>query len=513
MENLAVAYVRYSDHKQDDGFSVEYQMTEIQQHLIKLGLEFEKAYIDTAVSGRKVAGREGFFRLIHDVKAGYVKNIVVYKFNRMFRNSYESHKYRKLFKKHGVNLISVTQQIDDDTSSGRLMINVMSDIDQYQSETISDHVKSGMREMARQGYFTGGTVPFGYKTVLEKGNEKPRKIYEIEEEEAEKVREIFSLYSEGFSLRYLQEFLTACGCFTRQGKQFGITTIARMLRNDFYIGTLRYKTTGYDPIVVENAVPVIIDNETWQAVQERHEQNKLLKPRKRKDLYALTGKIHCKMCGAHFFGCASGSVQRGKKYYYKYYTCANRKNYKSCNCNKIRKDEIESFVLSEIRKNILNEKSIDSLSIDIATLCNQTPDEIESTLKDLRKRKADIEGKLETLIDLRLSGAMSNDILAKKSIALEKDLSTILLEINRMEVKKRNAVTPNSVREYLTKFFDGLENPDDYAMKNLFDNFVERITIDNGEIALTLRVSPFAPFEDKQASGQPHISLSTKRNR
>lgn len=513
MNNLAVAYVRYSDHNQDDGFSIEYQLSEIQEYCLKNGLELDKAYIDQATTAKKVAGRDNFFKLIHDIKAGYVNILIVYKFSRIFRNSYESHKYRKLFKKYGVKLISITQQLDDETSTGRLMINVLSDIDQFQSETISDHVKSGMREMAKQGYFTGGTVPFGYKTVLDKRSDKPRKVYEIEEKEAEAVREIFKLYADGFSLRYLQEYLTNQGWFTRQGKQFGTTSIARMLRNDFYIGTLRYKTTGYDPIIVENCVPVIIDAETWRAVQNRHEQNKLVKPRKRKDLYALTGKIHCKYCNSHFFGIASGSVQNGKNYYYKYYTCANAKNYRSCDCKRIRKDEIEAFALNEIKKHILNEKSVDVLAKEIASLVNETPDQIDRKLKDLRKQKADIKAKINKLLDLTLLGTISNEILAEKNVALEKDLSTVLLEIQRLEIKQRNATTPESVKEYLTRFLDNLIEPDDHALKNLFDNFVERIEIDNREILLTLRVSPFAPFEYNAPSGQPHVSLNSRLER
>ena len=504
-----VAYVRYSDSNQDDGFSVEYQLTEIQEYCIKNGLEFGGAFIDTAVSGRKVAGREKFFELITEVKAGNIDTIIVYKFSRMFRNSYESHKYRKLFKKYNVKLVSVTQAIDDETSSGRLMINVLSDIDQYQSETISDHVKSGMREMAKQGWFTGGTVAFGYTTEIIKDGDKTRKKYVIEEKEAAHVREIFRLYAAGASLRELQEYLTNVGCFTRQGKQFGITTIARMLRNDFYIGTLRYKTQGYDPIIVADAVPFIIDSATWLQVQKRHDENKLLKPRKRKDLYALTGKIYCSICGAHFFGCASGSKQRGKTYYYKYYTCATRKNYRACNCNKIRKDDIESFVLKQIKENILNEKSIIALSRDIAKQCNATPAAIDKELKAARKEKEKLEKGIEKLLDLMLDGTITKELLARKTVLLEKDLSTVLLNIHSLEAQKKNAVTAEKVAQYLNKMFDGLQEMNDKALQNLFNNFVNRIDIDNEKVVLTLRVSPFAPFVDKSASGQPHVILST----
>ena len=85
-------YARYSDTKQDDGYSIEYQMSECQDYLNKQGLSLTKTYIDQAITGTKVAGREAFHELINDVKNELIDIIVVYKFSRIFRNAYESHK-------------------------------------------------------------------------------------------------------------------------------------------------------------------------------------------------------------------------------------------------------------------------------------------------------------------------------------------------------------------------------------------------------------------------------------
>lgn len=506
-------YVRYSDHKQDDGFSVEYQISEIEEFLYRNGLELYKHHIDQATTATKVAGREAFFDLINDVKEGLVDIIVVYKLNRIFRNAYESQKYRKLFKKHGVKLMSVTQQIDEDTSAGRLMTNVLSDIDQYQSETISDHVKSSMREMARQGYFTGGTVPFGYTLDVIENGKKVRKKYKPDETESAIVQKLFELYADGYSLRYLQTYLTERGFFTRQGKQFGITTIARMLGNDFYIGTLRYSTQGYEDVVVENAVPPIIDEDLWRRVQERKNANKLVQPRKRKKLYALTGKIYCGICGEHFFGMQSGSTQNGKYYGYRYYVCAKRKNYQACNCDRIRKDYIEDIVLSEIKKRILNEDAISSLARDIAALCNSTPDEISSEIKNLTKRKTTLEKQIDTLIEMRLSGELSADILKKKSVVLEAELAETINQIYTLDERRRNSVTAESVEEYLRSMLSHADSADDEILKNLFDNFVDRIVIDNERVDVSLIVRPFGRSAYKKPSGHPHISIYAKMNR
>lgn len=501
------AYVRYSDHKQDDGFSVEYQMTEIDDFMYRNGMEQPKYHIDQAISGTKVAGREAFFELVNDVKDGLVDVIVVYKLNRIFRNAYESQKYRKLFKKHGVKLMSVTQQIDEDTSAGRLMTNVLSDIDQYQSETISDHVKSSMREMARQGYFTGGTVPFGYTLEIIENGKKPRKKYKPDEAESAVVRKLFELYADGYSLRYLQNYLTDNGHLTRQGKQFGITTIARMLGNDFYIGTLRYSTQGYEDIVIESAMPPIIDARLWQKVQERKNANKQVQPRKRKRLYALTGKIYCGICGNHFYGMQSGSKQGGKYYAYRYYICSKRKGYQSCKCDRIRKDYIEDIVLQEIKQRILNDEAISRLASEISAICSSSPSEITAEIKSLSKRKKEVEKQIETLLEMRLNGEMSAAILKKKSVGLEAELAEIDINIFSLEERLKNSVTPESVERYLRSMLSHADSTDDDVLKNLFDNFVERIVIDNETVDVTLVVRPSARSAYKKPSGHPHVAL------
>lgn len=507
------SYVRYSDHKQDDGFSVEYQLTEINDFIIKNGLELQKHHIDQAISGTKVAGREAFFELIHDIKEGLVECVVVYKLNRMFRNAYESQKYRKLFKKHGVKLMSVTQQIDEDTSAGRLMTNVLSDIDQYQSETISDHVKSSMREMARQGYFTGGTVPFGYKLQEIENGSKKRKKYIPDEAESEVVSTLFRLYADNYSLRQLQQHLTAQGLKTRQGKMFGTTTIARMLKNDFYIGTLRYKTEGYDEIVIENVVPPIVPLDLWARVQERKQANKLVKPRKRKDLYALTGKIYCGLCGAHFFGIRSGSKQKNKYYDYKYYVCANRKNYRTCKCGQLRKDYIENLLITEIKKNILNDTAIDRLASEISALCKASPDKLSTELKELKKRRKELDEQLDELLDLKLKKKISADRLHKKSIVLEAELAEVENNIFSVEAQQKNAITSESVKAYLYSMLENVDTADEDILKNLFDHFVEKIIITDETADIYLIVRPLGQVAYKKTSGHPSVTLYSKHKR
>lgn len=52
----AVAYARYSDHNQDDGFSIEYQMSEMQDYCLRNNLELVNTYIDQATTAKKGCG-------------------------------------------------------------------------------------------------------------------------------------------------------------------------------------------------------------------------------------------------------------------------------------------------------------------------------------------------------------------------------------------------------------------------------------------------------------------------
>ena len=507
-------YARYSDTKQDDGYSIEYQMSECQEYLNKQGLSLTKTYIDQAITGTKVAGREAFHELINDVKNELIDVVVVYKFSRIFRNAYESHKYRKLFKKHNVKLISVTQLVDDETSSGQLMIGVMANIDEYQSAVISDHVKSAMREMVSEGFFAGGTVPYGYKLEMVQYGKKTRKRYVPDEYEKEVVKKLFELYADNYSLKYLQDYTKSIGASTRQGKSFGITSIARMLRNDFYIGVLRYNAQGHEPIIVYDIIPPIIDKVLWDRVQKRHKSHNYVRPRKRKDLYSLTGKIICGKCKKHFFGIRSASVQRGKKYDYKYYVCSTSKTYSECSCKRVRKDFLEETVLNEIKKNILNEKAIYQIANEIIAKLGENPDNQKAKLKELKKELSTVKSQISELLELRSLRLVNNAYVAEHMAKYEERAKELDIQIMSIEQQTKTTLSHAMIVDYLNKMLTISDTTDDEVLQTIFNNFVDKIVIDNEEIKIYLFVSPSVDKIGLNVpSGHREWSLLTKHKR
>ena len=232
------AYIRYSSVMQDDGFSVEYQMNEIEEYCKRSGMFLEKTHVDQAMTAKQIAGREAFFDLLNEIQSGNVDVVIVYKMNRMFRNAEESHVYRKKFRQHKVKIISVTEPIDEETSAGRLTANMLANLDQYQSEVIADFVKSSHREMTRQGYFTGGIIPIGFKTQIEEHGKKTRSRLIIDEAVAPFVREAFKLYAEGYSVKYILSYFRENNIKNNIGREVSSKTFLRMIRLKIYIGTL-----------------------------------------------------------------------------------------------------------------------------------------------------------------------------------------------------------------------------------------------------------------------------------
>lgn len=515
--NRTRGYIRYSDHKQDDGFSVEYQTTEIKDYCYKHNLELQKLHIDQAQTGTKVAGREEFFSVMEAVKNDEVDTLIVYKLSRLFRNSLESQKYRKLLRKHNVRLVSATEAIDEYSSSGRLTTSILADIDQYQSEIISDHVKSSMREMARQGYYTGGPVQFGYKLKEIKNGSKVRKKLTPCEKEAEIVRQVFQLYATNHTLHYIQDFMRDSGFLTRNGKIFTASQISRMLRTETYIGTYKFKTQGYDEIVVYDCIEPIIDLYTWNLVAEKRKQQKKVTPRrpkgKKRRYHSLTGFIKCKDCGEHYIGYASGvsSTRKNDKARY-YYACRGKLSFRKCRAKNIRKEYIESVVLDAITDRVLNENSIKVLAAEVAKMCDDSPVTIDDKIREVKKQITRVTGRIDDLIEMRLNKEVEIATATKKIAVEQEKLESLNSDLFRLNDSKKTAVTKESIESYLFELLYKLPTKDQDILRLIFEAFVDHIVVDKTEVKIHLKVYPsISAFNETNSPPFVPLYAETKR--
>ena len=210
-----VGSVRVSTAGQGDGFSPEIQADKIRGHCRLHNLELVAIEFDDR-SGKDLE-RPGLRRALARLDAGEAVGLVVAKLDRLTRKVRDldwllDHYFSEAA---GFHLISVTDHIDTTTAPGRLMLNILASVAQWERETIQERVQDGHDRVRLRGT-KAGQVPYGRRAVpteLVKG--KP-----LEDDPAESavLARILAERAEGRSLRAIARGLTADAIPTKTGR-------------------------------------------------------------------------------------------------------------------------------------------------------------------------------------------------------------------------------------------------------------------------------------------------------
>ena len=505
----AAIYIRYSSENQRDGYSIEYQLEECKKYLETNGYELIEVYIDEAVSGKSTNNRTAFFKLLSDVKKGICDVVVVYKYSRFARNLMEARLYHHQIEKAGVKLISAMEQIDDSTPEGRMMRNIIMTMDEYYSDNLSTFVQSSMYTAAKKGKYLGGILPYGFKAD-EEGNFIENK------EEADNVRRIFELRANGVQPADILRIFQNEGIRGRNNKPFTQQLLNKIVRSEKYIGTYKYKVKGYDPILIPNAFAPIIDLDTWNKVQIEVDKNnhKKVKPRKRKNVYALTGKIYCAICGEPFTGNSKGVVKKNSEERLCYYTCRGQDKLQICKNGSINKTVLEEYVFSKVKELILSENLIDDISSQVYEMLEKdtSSNNIEDDILELKKGIKSLEKKQETLLELMLDGELSKELLNKKTSQINDELKILKKALLSKEHTASSVVTLEDIKAFLNKTVNELEQADDLIKKSIADQFIDKIIVYEDHVNIRLTVAPLF-IGDKLNKGWALFSLSPERKK
>ena len=309
MASRAGLYVRVSTEEQaKEGHSVQAQRAALRAYAESQGWDAVRWYVDEGHSGKNLQ-RPGMQRLIADVKAKELDVVAVWKLDRLSRR--QKHVLQLLEdvfeadEPHGIGFVSITQPFDTRTAFGRAVIQMLAMFAELERATILERMRFG-----RQGAVESGK-PIGRPNYGYKATGKNRR--EIIESEATVVRRIYQMYLDGLGVDSIIRKLNAEGVPSpRSGKaSWNRRTVNIILTSPAYVGRIPYLGRGYS-----GQAPGIIDQETWQAVQQtRRERGP--KYRARGNTYLLTGLLRCQECGGSVRGHANS---RGTRYY----ECANR---------------------------------------------------------------------------------------------------------------------------------------------------------------------------------------------
>lgn len=307
-----------------------------------------------------------------------------------------------------------------------------------------------LRFMARNGQHTGGKPALGYRVVDGK--------LEIDEAEAKIVRRIFSEYASGQSYRDIIAGLNRDGLKTKRGNAFGNNSLHDLLKNEKYIGVLVYggapyredgsrnthQKTAETAIRIEDAIPAIIDKETFETVQRRMALNKHQqggRPPKNRE-YPLRSKVFCASCKAAM----TISTSQEK---YNYYRCTAKKRLHSCDAAPISADVLERKVIEAVRTILGSPEDVNGLIRIMRDQAEQLQSGAVARLRALVEQDREISRKLDNAVEAVLNG-MNSPAIQKRVAELETQQAQISHEMKALKASVDASAIPEArLRELL----------------------------------------------------------------
>ena len=380
MREKVAIYCRLSEedkNKQnatDDSGSIQNQKSMLRDYADRMGWELYGIYSDDDYAGAD-RNRPEFKRLLTDAQARKFDIILCKTQSRFTRELELVERYiHGLFPLWGIRFVSIVDNADTANKGNKKSRQINGLVNEWYLEDMSDSIKSALDSRRKNGFHIGSFALYGYKKDPDlKGH------LIIDEEAASVVREVFTLFSQGYGKTAIARILNDRKIpnpteYKRlQGLHFKLppgksstlwkySAISSMLTNEAYIGNLvqgkyesiSYKTSVNRPrpkekwFIVEGTHEPIIDRALWERVQKK--VNERAKPFKVGTIGLFAKKVRCASCGY-----IMRSTKSGGRCFLK---CPNRHYSKdSCEGAFISVNRLERMVIDELKR--LNEEYLD----------------------------------------------------------------------------------------------------------------------------------------------------------
>lgn len=488
--NKAALYARYSSDNQRSE-SIDAQIRAMEHYCQQHHILIVETYIDEAKSAT-TDHRPSFQKMIADSKYHQFNIILVHKLDRFARNRYDSAVYKRELKKNGVSVYSVLENLDDSPES-IMMESVLEGMSEYYSQNLAREVMKGMRETALQCKHTGGKPPLGYEV------DPQSKKRLVNEEEAEIVRSIFSLYAQGEGYSQILQHLHQKGYHTKRGKEFQKNSLYSILTNQKYQGiyvfnqsssknalgtrnTHLHKNTD-EIISIEGGCPQIVDTPTFQKVQERILEHRHRGGRENaKTNYLLSGKVFCMECGRAMVGNTRYSGRNKQRYVT--YRCPSKRY--SCSNKEINQEYLESYVIHLLESRIFNRESLRMIVDRLKEKKGEGKEEQQERAQQLADRLYEREAAIKNITDAVIRGLYS-PALGEKLSELEQEKASLEAEqvkIKYVEEKKIPQVDPELI---LGEYIQVKKAESSPKYKQMIKDFIEKISVGRYRVEIVLK--------------------------
>lgn len=479
------AYARVSTDTEEQLSSYEAQVRFYTDYIrSRSDWEFAGIYTDEGITGTSTTHREGFKRMMKDALSGKIDLIVTKSVSHFARNTVDSLTAVRELKAKGIEVYFEKENIWTLDSKGELLITIMSSLAQEEARSISENVTWGIRKR-----FADGKVSMPYSAFL--GYEKgPDGTPVINEEEAEVVRFIYSLFLQGHAISWIAAYLTKQGIPTpRKKSRWTTTTIESILTNEKYKGDAILQKTYISDFLtkkakrnngeipkyyVENSHPAIISAETFALAQEEMKKRREDKTRMT-SASIFSGKIFCGRCGSIYGRKVWHSSDQYRRVIWR---CDSKYAKKGHIC------DFPHFTEEQLEKAAMN--AINDILKDKETIINET----EAILSDifdtssLIMQRTSLEARIVEISDKAKELTGKNSRVAQDQNEYQEEYSKLSDEYHKLKKdldETKAAITDKETHRTRAKeFIATLRKSDtitDEFSQELFIGLVEKMTI------------------------------------
>ncbi|MCC6962527.1 MAG: recombinase family protein [candidate division Zixibacteria bacterium] len=465
----AIIYCRVSteEQAQDGHHSLAAQEFLCRKTAVDQGFEVAAVFKDpgrTATNMHRPGLQDALARCQadHSIKAVFVQDT-----DRLARNTQDHLTIRAVLKKAGVQLISVSQPMLEDSAEGHMIDTIIASVNQFQSDITSRKTIKGLEEKVRGGGWPA-LAPLGYRNVGT-GQDKQNRVVEVDESVAPLVKRMFELYATGnYSAHELGEVMFGLGLRSRNHKKLQISKVLTILQNPFYIGVVKWGGISakgtHNPIISEGLYRAV------QAVMKGHGGNR---SRRRRHDFLLRGYLFCGFCGRRMIG-EKHPLKKAA-----YYRCHKRGGCQPAARTELVENDVSAlFDLLTIDSGLINETTA-ALS---KRLCADRKAFVEVRTA-LCNQKTALESRLTHIERKWLDGVLDDTDFTRLKTQLRADLDTV--EHRLADHDLQNRVNVDEVREVVS--FAGsigfhYQQAPEYLKRLLLKLAWERFDVRNNEI-------------------------------
>lgn len=413
-----IIWSRVSSREQREGYSIDAQMRVCRERAEKQGWTVIREF-QVAESAKRGAERMAFNEMFEWVRRNArregLQAILAHKLDRVCRNMRDAVRLQELEDNCGVQLAFVDNQFGPG-AAGALSFNVMAAVAQYYSDNLRSEVLKGMEEKIRQGW-PMGHASYGYMNT-------PDKACPVvpHPERAKTVVRIFDLFSTGqFTLKTLAARLLEEGhAFRNSCPRFGRTALAYIIHNRAYIGEIVRQGVTH----VAKFQP-LVSRATFEACQD------VIKGRNRRsstpDLPYQGGLFRCALCGSMITGERINRPRKdGSVAHHVYYRCANHTPPAGHPIVRWRAADLEAAIIADLESLQIRDEGHaqlirNTLKAAFADVAKANADRRQV----LTKRRSELKGRLDRLLNVYLEGALEQPAFAAKQGELRAELADV----------------------------------------------------------------------------------------